>query len=288
VSDSARSPLSGCLILIAALCMLLFLIGFSIWVPFRQAAAIEKFTKAEPAPVPVADIESDPAPATGLAERLELFRSELADEKDPARVDLSAEDLNLAIASFPQLAELRGALHVTSISDGRIHADICYTLNGRPRLAKDGEAGPITSDPRYLVGRLAVTPFLSKRELSLRVESLDVPGSEVDEGFLGHFSTLRIFEKYLTDPVIGDTMGKLTAATVDGDKLVLARVPGDPVPDVVTDEQFSKGGSRVVMFVGGAMLLFLILAGTVLFLGYRAQLRKIQEKESTNPPADAD
>lgn len=268
--------------------MLLFLIGFSIWVPFRQAAAIEKFTKAEPAPVPVADIETNPAPANQLAERLELFRSQLADEKAPARVELSADDLNLAIASFPQLAELRGALHVTSISDDQIHADICYTLNGRPRLAKDGEEGPITSDPRYLVGQLAVTPFLSKRELSLRVESLDVPGSTVDEGFMGHFSTLRIFEKYLEDPVIGDAMGKLTAATIDGDKLVLTRVPGDPVPDVVTDQQFSKGGSRVVMFVGGAMLLFLIVAGTILFIGYRAQLRKIQEKESTNSATDAD
>ena len=127
--------------------------------------------------------------------------------------------------------------------------------------------------------------MLTKRELVLQVDSLDVPGSEVAEGFMGHFSTLRIFEKSLNDPEIGPVMAKLTQAKLEGGKLVLARIPGDPIPDVVTDDLFQKTGGKIAVFLGGAALIFIVLAGTVLYLGYRKQLQKLQESEETNEDA---
>ncbi len=42
--------------------MLVFLIGFSIWTPFRQADEIEKFTQEAPSPVPalsIPELEAD-------------------------------------------------------------------------------------------------------------------------------------------------------------------------------------------------------------------------------------
>lgn len=284
MSDSARSPLSGCAILIAAVCMLLFLIGFSAWVPFRQAAAMEKFTAPEASPVPVAPV--DPTQAAELDTRLRNFQQALAVEGEEAEATFTADDLNRIIAHYPQLEELRGTFHVQGIRDGRIIVDICYQLNGRPRLAKEGEDALITADPRFLIGTMQVTPFLSKRELSLRVESLEVPGAEVDEGFMGHFSTLRILERFLEDPTIGSAMARLTSAQVREDRLVLSRTPGQPIPDVVTDEEFQKSGSKVALFIGGAMLLFLLVAGTLLYLGYRTQLKKLQEEERTKVDSD--
>lgn len=287
MSDSARSPLSGCIILIAAVVMLVFLIGFSIWVPFRQAAEIEKFTKESPEPVPTESLEVREAEARDLSARLEQFRSQLSDEEAEARIELNADDLNLAIAMFEQLEELRETFHVREIVDGAFVIDICYQLNGRPRLAKEGEDGPVTADPRYLVGTVKATPQLGKRELALKVEDLSVEHAEVAEGFLGHFSTLRIFEGSLDDPVIGPAMGKLTQAAIEGDRLVLARIPGDPVPETVSDETFEAAGGKVAIFLGAAMLVFLILAGTVLFIGYKAQLRKVSGEVDTNS-GDAD
>jgi hypothetical protein len=114
---------------------------------------------------------------------------------------------------------------------------------------------------------------------------LDVPNAEVAEGFMGHFSTLRIFEKSLKDPEIGPVMAKLTYAGLEGDKLVLARIPGDPIPDVVTDEAFQKSGGKIVTFLGGAAVIFIVLAGTLLYLGYRKQLQRLQESEETNEPS---
>jgi hypothetical protein len=282
VSATARSPLSGCTILILAVLMLVFLIGFSIWTPFRQATEIEKFTKAQPEPLPVISLETEDAAARSLQERLELFRSDLSDEKKEARIELSAKDLNLAVAMYPAIEELRKSFFVRSIEDEKLVIDICYQLNGRPRLAKEGEDGPITADPRYLIGTLYGHPFLTKRELVLNVDRLDVPNAEVAEGFMGHFSSLRIFEKSLNDPEIGPVMAKLTSATLEGDKLVLARIPGDPVPDVVPDELFQKTGGKIALFLGGAALIFILLAGSALYLGYRKQLQKLQESEKTN------
>ena len=103
---------------------------------------------------------------------------------------------------------------------------------------------------------------------------------------MGHFSTLRIFEGSLDDPEVGPLMALLTRAAVEGDRLILARVPGDPVPGTVSDESFRAAGGKVAIFIGGAMLVFLILAGTVLFIGYKAQLRKIAQEVDT--PGDDD
>lgn len=288
MSATARSPLSGCTILILAVLMLVFLIGFSIWTPFRQATEIEKFTKAAPEPLPVLSLETEEAAARSLQERLDQFRDDLADEEKEVRIDLDERDLNLAVAMYPALEELRESFFVRKIEDEELVIDICYRLNGRPRLAKEGEDGPVTADPRYLIGTLHGHPFLSKRELVLNVDRLDVPDAEVAEGFMGHFSSLRIFEKSVKDPEIGPSMAKLTSARLEDGKLVLARIPGDPVPDVVTDEAFQESGGKIAMFLGGAALIFIVLAGTVLYLGYRKQLQKLQEAEETNqPPSDA-
>jgi len=286
VSDSARSPFAGCAILIAAVLMLVFLIGFSIWVPFRQAAEIEKFTQAEPEPVEQLSVGENEAAARELAERLEAFRSDLSGEGEEARIELDRRDLNLAIAMFPALEELRGTFWVREITDEALVIDICYRLNGRPRLAKDGEEGPITADPLYLIGSVRGRPVVSSRELVLQVDDLEVPGKEVAEGFMGHFSTLRIFEGSLEDPVVGPAMGKLTRADLEDGKLILARVPGESPPDVISEEEFQASGGKVAMFLGGAAVLFLLHAGTVLYLGYRAQLRKNRAEEQTTPPRE--
>lgn len=283
MSDSARSPLSGCAILVAAVLMLVFLIGFTIWIPFRQAAEMEKFTRAEPVPLEVTGVVGNEAAVNALVERLEGFRSELADDEREARLALDADDLNLAIAAFPVVAELRESFRVREIADERLVIDICYRLNGRPRLARDGEDGPVTADPRYLVGTLHGHPMLSGGEVVLKVDELEVPGSEVPDGFMGHFSTLRIFEQALDDSPLGPVFAKLTRAGIEGERLVIARVPGEPLPDVITDEQFRKGGGKVAIFLGGAALAFLLLAGSVLYVGYRAQLKKLQAEEQTNP-----
>ncbi|MDB6077977.1 MAG: hypothetical protein JWO82_1724, partial [Akkermansiaceae bacterium] len=203
---SARSPLAGCAILVAAVFVMVFLIGFSVNTLFRQASEIEKFTARQPTPVPATPVEGNEAAVKALTERFEAFRTAATgDASQPAQIELSADDINLAIAISPALQSLRGAFHVREIKDGKMIIDICYQMNGRPRMTKGEEKdkGWVTWDMNYPSGTIYGRPQLERRELVLKVDSLIVPNATVPDGFLEHFSTLRIFESSVKDPVIG-------------------------------------------------------------------------------------
>jgi hypothetical protein len=275
---TARSPFAGCLIFILALLIMVGLIGFTAWMPFRQATEIEKFTKASPSPLAVEPTEGNEAKVNALVERLEAFRTDLNDAAKPARIELTADDLNLAIAAFPQVAELRKSFRIREITADALLIDICYQLNGRPRFAKEGEEGLMSSDPRYLIGTIKGRPQLARRELALQVDELEVPGAAVPEGFKEHFSSLRLFERYQKDPVLGPVMANMTRAEIKDGKMILARVPGENPPEVVTEAAFQQGSQRFLTLLGGAACVFLAFAATMVFLGIRKQKRL--EKES--------
>jgi hypothetical protein len=275
---TARSPFAGCLILILALLMMVFLIGFTAWMPFRQAAEIEKFTATAPAPLAVDPIDGNETKVNDLVARLETFRNDLqGDAAEIARIELTPDDLNLAIAAFTPVEQLRESFRVREITADALVIDICYKLNGRPRLAKDGEDGPLASDPRYLIGTIQGRPQLMRHELVLKVEALEVPGHAVPEGFMNHFSTLRIFEASLKDPLIGPSMAAMTRATLEDGKMILARIPGEVPPDVVSDADFKKGGGRLIQWFGVAACIFLVFAALMVFYGIRRQKKAERE-----------
>lgn len=285
---TARSPFAGCLILIAALVLLLFLIGFTAWMPFRQAAEIEKFTEPNPSPLHIDPIEGNETKVNSLVERLELFRTKLLGDKDePARIELDTDDLNLAIAAFPAGEQLRSSFRIREVTDETLIIDICYKLNGRPRLAREDEDGPITSDPLYLIGTIHGHPQLSREELVLIVDKLDVPGKTVPEGFMEHFSTLRIFESYKTDSILGPAMAAMTRVELNDGKMVLSRIPGELSPDVISDEEVKKGGGRLVGWLGVGACIFLAFAATMVFVGIRKQRRAEKNAETTENRDDA-
>lgn len=265
---------------------MLFLIGITVWMPFRQATEIEKFTKESPVPLPVEAVEGNEAKVNALVERMEAFRTDLqGDPAKPARIELDAADLNLAIATFQPVEQLRGSFRVREITDKELVIDICYKLNGRPRLAREGEDGLVSSDPRYLIGTIKGHPALMQRELILKVDALEVPGATVPEGFLDHFSTLRIFEASLKHPTLGPAMAAMTRASLENGKMVLARVPGEVPPETISDEEFRKGGGRMVTYLGIGACVFLAFVATMVFIGIRKQ-RRAEKNGETSPGGD--
>lgn len=279
---TARSPFAGCLILILALLMLVGLVGFTAWLPFRQATEIEKFTSLEPSPVAVENLEGNETAVNRLIERLAEFRTALGDPEKTARIELSPADLNLAIAVFPQVEALRKSFRVREITADAMVIDICYQLNGRPRLARDDEDGFLASDPLYLIGVIHGQPQLARRELSLKVETLDIPGKTVPQGFMDHFSTLRLFELYLKDPVLGPAMAAMTRAELADGSLVLSRIPGEESPGVVSDAEFKSGTHRLLTWLGIGACVFLVFAAIMVFLTIRRQ-RRLEKNEGASP-----
>jgi hypothetical protein len=271
-SVSEKSPYAGCAILIAALLVMVFLIGFSISVLFRQSNEIAKFTGDKPALVVVSPLEDRESELNRLAGKLETFRLAVVDG-ETAALELTAEEMNLAIAAYEAFKDLRGTMRVASVSPEEIRLEISFPLNGRPRLAKEGEGGWVVSDPRYLNGTMIAKPGLLSREIVLQISDIEVPGKKVAEGFLGQMSPYRIAERYAGKEGIGSVMSELTAVELGEGTVRFVKTSGVKPKDTVTNAQVDAASQRLFVFFAVAACLFLLFVAVVIFIGLRLKKR---------------
>lgn len=265
---SGRSPFAGCMIFIAALCVMVFLVVFSTWTLFRQFREIAKFTVDKQQPVPIAVLEGREVEINRLSEKVERFRQSLVGDEE-ASLSLTPDELNLAIALWESFRELRGTFHVISADEGKLKIAISFPLNGKPRMAREGEEGWVVSDPRYLQATMIAEPAKSQHEVVLRIQDLEVPGAEVPEEFIGQMSPYRITERYLADPVLGPAMAELTRVEVRDGAVWFVRVPGETVEGAIDNRQVDASRNKLFLVLGGAAVLFLVIAGAMVFIGLR-------------------
>lgn len=265
---SDRSPLSGCAILITAVLVLIFLMVFSIRTLFRQYDEIVKFTASEAKPLVVETLENRQAELAALKGRLVLFHQGLMSGEEVS-LGLTPDEINLAINTFDAFRDLRGKFRVVGIDGDQLRIAICFQLNGKPRLGAKGEGQWVTSDPRYLIGTLVARPALLKREVVLRIEAIEVEGAKVPEGFIGQMSPYRLAERYLQDPMLGPAMAALTSVKVTDGHLVFSKKPGEVLGDEIGRSEVDSSGKRLFSIFGFAAVIFLTIAGLVVFLGLK-------------------
>jgi hypothetical protein len=273
IDANARSPFAGCIILILALLVMLFLIVFSTWGLFRQFNEIVKFTGDQPQPVPVATLEGREAEINTLAEKLEKFRQDLTGDAK-AELALTTAELNLAIAAYEPLDELRRTFHITGIEGDSLKIAIAFKLNGKPRLAREDEPGVMASDPRYLNATLTAKPQLLGREVVLQISSIEVPGVDVPREFIEQMSPYRITERYQTHKTIGPAMAKLTSVAITDGAVVVTRTPGESPADRISDSAVDSASSRFFTALAIAACVFLVFVGIIIFIGLRAKAAK--------------
>ncbi len=269
---SQNSPFAGCAIFIMVLLVVGFLIGFSVVVLFRQSNEIQKFTDAKPVPVEIVSLDEQESELNNLAEKLELFRQAVQDAESAA-LELTAEEMNLAIAAFESFKELRGTLRVREITPEAIHFEISFQLNGRPRLAQKGESGLVGSDPRYLNGVMVAKPGLLQREVVLLLQDIVVPGVKVPQQFIEQMSPYRIAERYLETEGIGPVMAGITAVKLEDGQVRFEKNAGEVAQDAVTKEEIDFASVRLGKFFAIAATLFLIFTAFVIFMGLRLKKR---------------
>jgi hypothetical protein len=267
---STRSPFAGCAILITAFLVMVFLIGFSILTLFRQFNEIAKFTAGSPVSIQVPPLENQEEELNRLAVKIESFRQQLLTDA-ASSLSLSPEEMNLAIAAYEPLKELRGTFHISKIEKHQLFIDISFPLNGKPRLTRENEPGWITSDSRYLNATLIARPELHQKEVVLAIDSIKVPEASVPPEFIGQMSPYRIAERYLADPNLGPAMANLTRVDVADGKLILARNPGENPVGLITNKQVDSASNRLFKAFGIAAAVFLTFAAIVIFIGIRAK-----------------
>ena len=113
--QAARSPFAGCLILIVMGLVILVLISSAAYFLKKQTSSFVEFTEEEAKPTPVLKLEGREQAVNSLSNRLRHFAHEI-ENKRAAEIELSAEDLNLAVAQFDDLKNFRGQLSIESIT----------------------------------------------------------------------------------------------------------------------------------------------------------------------------
>ncbi len=272
---SQKSPFAGCAILLTALLVMAFLVIFSVYVLFRQFDEIAKFTDVEAEKVGVESLEDREVELNDLAEKLELFRLAVRDD-EASVLELSVGEMNLAIAAYEQLKDLRGTLRVREIKEGEVYMEISFRMNGKPRLAKGEEVGVIGSDPRFLNGVMVAELGLLDGEVVLQVKDIEVEGVDVAKEFIEQMSPYRIAEKYKGDDGIGMVMTKLTGVETKDGMVRFEKKEGVEPKDTVSSGEVDQAGRRLFMFMGVAASLFLLFAGVVIFIGLRLKKRNEQ------------
>lgn len=267
-----RSPLAGCMILVIAVLVMVFAVVFMIRVFYRQADEIEKFTEKQPVALAIAT--ATPEQADALTRRASAFRAAL-EKGESAELALDADDLNRAIALYEPLKDLRGTFSVQSITPNHLKIAISYQLNSRPRMAKEGESGFVTTDPWYLNATLTTRPVLTKGELALVIDQI-VPnnGVEAPEPFRQLMSPYRVTERYLQDKQLAPLMAKLTGVELKDDKLVLRRKDGETAPDTISDKQVDIMSGKFFKVLGFAACGFLVLVGLLLVIALRKKAQR--------------
>lgn len=273
IGTDSRSPFAGCVILILAMLVMVFLVGFSTWGLFRQFNEIARFTSERAAPVPVAPLLDREVEINALAVKLEKFRQDLAVPGE-ARLTLSAPELNLAIAAYDPFKELRQTFQVLAVEGDTLKIAISFKLNGKPRLATKDEPGITASDPRYLNAILTAKPQLLGHEVVLQITDITVPNATVPREFIEQMSPYRITERYQTDPVMGPVMAKLTSVETANGTVILNHDPGETPADHISNSQLDFASSRFFKTLALGACLFLAFVGTLVFIGLRARARR--------------
>jgi hypothetical protein len=268
-----KSPFAGCAIFMTVLLVLVFLISFSVFVLFQQFNHISKFTEEKPVKVRVDPLENRETELNELAQKIERFRILVMDGKS-AVLELNPNELNLAIATYDALKDLRGDLRVSEITNEQIKFDISFELNGKPRLGRKGESGLVTSDPRYLNGVMITKPALLNKEVVLRVQDIVANHANVPTDFIEGFSPYRIASKYVGDTEIGIVMSEITNVELGDGVIRFVKEEGKIPKDTFTNEQVDKSSQRLFKFLGIAASIFLFFAAVIIFVGMRAKKRR--------------
>lgn len=242
--------------MIAAVVVMLFLVGFTIWSFFAVSKEIEKFTEDEAAitaPLDPLELETE---FNDLSRRLDGFRTRLELEQ-PNKIELSPTDINLAISANEVFSELKGAFHVASITEEEMLIDVAYPMNRSPLSKGDGF--------RYLNGTFHAVPRLTEGQILLDIKSIDSRKGIVPPQFVQQLSEHQITAPYLDHPELGPLMKKLSAVTLTHGAVVLHANP-DEIPESKepTIEDAQAGLKRFAFVFGGIFLLMVIFV--VIFL----------------------
>jgi hypothetical protein len=170
------NPLYGCAILLIAVCTFGFIVGWTLYSGWKQSSEIGTFTSPDAPALEPLKVEA--AQKSMVKTKLEGFAL-VAVAGQPVTLTLTVDDLNtiLVLAAEAGVADYRDMVRFTGIDPAAqsLKADIRWKMNNLPF---------VEAPDRYLAGHATFKPVIENGGLELHIETIDVPGKTVSEGFL--------------------------------------------------------------------------------------------------------
>lgn len=205
---SRGSPWPGCMILITILVIFGGLAVLYAVVGTYQNRVIGEFTTTAPAeltiPVPTA------TEAEAAVSKLQSIAAAARDNR-AERVLFTAKELNILIATIPDLADFRGTTRIEAITSEGISAAMSQPMR----------KGILAKGARYLNATFLFQPELRARTVAFKVLTITPTEGTLPEGFVQNYAMLDFFKLDPELPAISDSIHSLGAIYCEEGQLVV-------------------------------------------------------------------
>jgi hypothetical protein len=250
--------IAGCGIFLIILAMVVFLVSVSVYSYYDHKNAFIKFSQETITHTEIADT-TDTAAITEMEKKFSDFGT-LVKEKKLASMELSKDEINLAIAHFPKLAEFKKTLFVTDITDKHIEARTSFAINA----GFDGI--------RHFNGKLMLEPVIAQGSIFPIVDKAEADtGEPVPEKVLEAIPVL-MFAGYRNDESIQSIFHKITKVQLIDGNLHITSEPGSTETAIIDLDVSEEANVGFQLFA----LLTFIFVTTIAFALWFARFRKKQ------------
>jgi len=259
------SPFAGCSIFIIAGLLAIGMISFTFWMGTRVESTIQDFTQDDSKEIELVDTADKQREQVALKSKLVGFRHQIEAGKT-GKITLNTEEINLAIATFDILKPQRENLHVSSISDEGLRAEISNPINSKM-------SNIISADKtfRYLNGTILIQPELVENAVFPRITTIKPDGGgSVPTEFTQQISK-TLLAPFKDDEEIGPLFSSISSVEIKDELIILKTDPKQPRADTADIDQqpvierFMKGFSIV------AIVFLAIIAGIIILSRRKAK-----------------
>ncbi len=250
--------IAGCGIFLVILAVVVFLISVSVYSYFDHKKAFINFSQESITPTELADT-SDTSTVAAIEQKFTQF-GELVKNNEHAFMELSKDEINLAVAHFSKLAEFKNTLFITAITDTNIEARSSFPINA----GFDGK--------RHFNGKIFLKPVIAQGSIFPIVEKAESDTGAGVPGKVLHAIPILMFAGYRNDQSIQNVFHKLTKVELKNGNLHITSDPGSLETPLI-DQDISEETTSGFQFFG---LLCFIFITTIAFVIWYGKLKKKQ------------
>ena len=244
--------IAGCGIFLVILGTVIFLVSVAVYSYFDYKKVFVDMSQETAVPTKV--VSTDDATVTSaLDQKFTDFNTLVKDEKF-ATMELSIDEINLAIAHFEKLSEFKETFYVTAITDEHIEARSSFKVNA----GFDGE--------RHFNGLLKLEPVIAQGSIFPIVdEAIPDTGAKVPLKILNAIPVL-MFVEYRNDEEIQDVFHKLTKVELKNNTLHITSDPKSTETAIIDMDVSEKTNIGFQLF-GLLTFIFITTVGFAVWFG---------------------